>query len=322
MSMQGAPIPNCPGGTDPCCDLTFDGTGVTAANPLPVALDGGDIEIGAVEIKDATANTRARVIPGNTAAIADDAIVVSDPNVLAAILAGGGGGGGGSATAALQTTGNASLASIDAGTPAGLGSAVSAASMPVVIASDQAAIPVVGTAADGAAVSGNPVRIGGKDGSGNTQDIATDANGNLSVTLGTLLAGEDVANNIQGVAFKPVASASYAPNVFNNASTATAFSAKASPGGLLSVRATNANAAVRYLQIHNKASAPVAADVALDFIAIPAGTAAIPAALLLDSSFFASMTWCSVGVALAISTTATTYTAATNTDHTITARFI
>lgn len=38
----------------------------------------------------------------------------------------------GAATSALQTTGNASLASIDAGTPTALGSAASTASMPVV----------------------------------------------------------------------------------------------------------------------------------------------------------------------------------------------
>jgi len=38
---------------------------------------------------------------------------------------------------------------------------------------------VVGAAAGGAAVSGNPVRIGGKDGSGNTQDILTDTSGQI-----------------------------------------------------------------------------------------------------------------------------------------------
>lgn len=54
-------------------------------------------------------------------------------------------------------------------------------------------VTTVGKAADGAAVSGNPVRIAGKDGSGNTQDIITDASGELqvdvltvpSVTIGT-----------------------------------------------------------------------------------------------------------------------------------------
>jgi hypothetical protein len=45
---------------------------------------------------------------------------------------------------------------------------------------------VVGPAADGAAVSGNPVRIAGKDGSGNTQDIATDSSGEPQVDVLTL----------------------------------------------------------------------------------------------------------------------------------------
>jgi len=76
--MQGAPIPNCPGGTDPCCDLTFDGTGVTAANPLPVALDGGDISIGAVEIKAGTNDNRTDVdLPANITS-ADLALAVHD----------------------------------------------------------------------------------------------------------------------------------------------------------------------------------------------------------------------------------------------------
>jgi len=150
-----------------CCDLTFDGTAVTAANPLPVALDGGDIEIGAVEIKDGTANTRATVVVGSTAAVADNALVVADPNVLARLVlidAGIPGGLGsalaaasmpvviasdqvlalptGASTAANQALEIAGLASIDAGIPAGLGQAVMAASMPVVIASDQSALPV------------------------------------------------------------------------------------------------------------------------------------------------------------------------------------
>ena len=40
-----------------------------------------------------------------------------------------------------------------------------------------------GQAADGAAVAGNPVRIGGKDGSGNTQDIITDTDGHVQVDV-------------------------------------------------------------------------------------------------------------------------------------------
>ena len=52
----------------------------------------------------------------------------------------------GAATSALQTSGNASLTSIDGKTPA-LGQATMAASSPVVIASNQSAIPVTGTVA-------------------------------------------------------------------------------------------------------------------------------------------------------------------------------
>lgn len=48
----------------------------------------------------------------------------------------------GAATSALQTTGNASLAAIDAGIPAALGQTTMSASMPVTIASDQASFPI------------------------------------------------------------------------------------------------------------------------------------------------------------------------------------
>jgi len=44
-------------------------------------------------------------------------------------------------------------------------------------------VTVVGPAADGVAVSGNPVRIAGKDGSGNTQDVLTDTDGHLQVDV-------------------------------------------------------------------------------------------------------------------------------------------
>jgi hypothetical protein len=52
----------------------------------------------------------------------------------------------GAATSALQTTGNNSLASIDAGIPAALGQTTMAASMPITIASDQTALPISASA--------------------------------------------------------------------------------------------------------------------------------------------------------------------------------
>lgn len=53
----------------------------------------------------------------------------------------------------------------------------------------------VGAAADGAAVAGDPVRIAGKDGSGNTQDLLTDAGGRPAPALATLAGGDGASNS-------------------------------------------------------------------------------------------------------------------------------
>lgn len=60
------------------------------------------------------------------------------------------------------------------------GSATSANSSPVVIASDQAAVAVKGNAANGAAVSGNPNLVAGSDGT-NARTISTDTSGRTVV---------------------------------------------------------------------------------------------------------------------------------------------
>lgn len=56
---------------------------------------------------------------------------------------------------------------------------------------------VAGTTATGAAVSGNPVRIGGKDGSGNTRDILTDTSGNTQVVGSVASAATDSGNPVK-----------------------------------------------------------------------------------------------------------------------------
>lgn len=96
----------------------------------------------------------------------------------------------GASTSALQTTGNSSLSSIDTKTPA-LGQAAMAGSTPVVIANNQTAVPVSmaaggyggqveGRAADGAAPVGNPVLVGGSDGT-LAQTLLTDSLGRLII---------------------------------------------------------------------------------------------------------------------------------------------
>lgn len=110
---------------------------------------------------------------------------------------------------------------------------------------------------------------------------------------------------------------------FYNVETDTDISVKASAGRLKSIRATNANAAVRYLQIHNKASAPAGGDVPLAVYPIPAGTAASPAAIELGKDFFLDNGLVlSTGIAVGISTTAATYTAATAAEHTVAGMYV
>lgn len=55
-------------------------------------------------------------------------------------------------------------------------------------------VTVVGPAADGAAVSGNPVRIAGKDLSGNTQDLISDTTGRLWPSVGFVSTANSRAN--------------------------------------------------------------------------------------------------------------------------------
>lgn len=64
-----------------------------------------------------------------------------------------------------------------------------------------------GVAADGSAVSGNPVRIGGKDGSGNTQDVLTDTSGAVQVDVESIAAGDNNIGNVDIVSGPTGASA-------------------------------------------------------------------------------------------------------------------
>lgn len=130
-----------------------------------------------------------------------------------------------------------------------------------------------------------------------------------------LLAGEDLSNNVMRIAMAPVASASYSANpFFDDASVDGAM--KTSAGALMSAVASNMNAARRYLQVHNKASALALNDVPLLSFPIPAGTALAPGMLMLDSEFFGlAGVYCSLGVRIGVSTTSGAYTAGTAADH-------
>ena len=87
---------------------------------------------------------------------------------------------------------------------------------------------------------------------------------------------------------------------------------KASAGAVYKIYCYNKNAATRFFQIHNKATAPVNADVPVESFPIAANSA-----LLIDIAFFgASGRACSTGVSWAFSTTEATLTLGTAADQT------
>lgn len=109
-------------------DYVWPATFSVSTNPS-VGLNGGPIP-GSSTLIAGTGPT------GLETPVSVDASGNVNTNVISAALPTG------AATAAKQDTGNASLASIDAGIPAALGQTTMSASMPVVIASNQTAIPV------------------------------------------------------------------------------------------------------------------------------------------------------------------------------------
>lgn len=135
-------------------------------------------------------------------------------------------------------------------------------------------IPVesVGNAAAGAADSGSPVKIGGKHNSalptlanGQRGDLQLDPNGRALV--------------------RPMASNAVA-RLPSSAATTNATVAKASAGTLLSILANNTNAAIRYLKLYDKGTAPVVGtDAPLLTIALqPLTDAVIPLGAGIDFS--------------------------------------
>jgi len=114
------------------------------------------------------------------------------------------------------------------------------------------------------------------------------------------------------------------PSLDANFGAATKNASKGSAGNVFAAIFTNANAAVRYAQLHNKATAPVATDVPIYSLPIPAGTANAPGMLRLNEEDFGHGGKQFVtGVGWAISTTVGTFTdAATAADHTVHVHYV
>ena len=141
-----------------------------------------------------------------------------------------------------------------------------------------------------------------------------DAFGNEKVAEQFAPVAEDNTNGVYAEVLKPLATATYAPSLATGFAVATKALVKATPGNVLAVRVSNQNAAVRYLLLHNKATAPGSTDVPLYAFAIEPGQS-----LGLGVDFFAgSGGFFSTGIGWAISTTPGAFTdAATAAEHVV-----
>ena len=207
----------------------------------------------------------------------------------------------GVSTAANQATGNASLASIDTKTPS-LGQALAAASTPVVLPATQitALTPPTSVGITGTlpAFAATP-----------TFNIGTAPNLTFTNTAFTANAGTNLNTSALAITANQIPAFTNSPTNLGAGNQAVL---KASAGAVYKIYCYNKNAATRFFQIHNKATAPVNADVPVEVFPVAGNSA-----LIIDIAFFgASGRACNTGVAWAFSTTETTLTLGTAADQT------
>lgn len=115
----------------------------------------------------------------------------------------------------------------------------------------------------------------------------------------------DATNALLATAVKPIASSTYAPSLFQNLGANATLNVKASTGNVFSLTCYNANAASRYIQLHNTATTPAGAAVPIYSFLVPSLSQVV-----IGSDFFTTMgVNFSTGIAFAFSTTINTYTA-------------
>ena len=110
----------------------------------------------------------------------------------------------------------------------------------------------------------------------------------------------------------PVAAGDACPSVFTNLGANATLNVKASAGNVFSLYCANANAAARWIQLHDTATTPAGGAAPLLTFQIPAGGSAV-----FGADFFTSAgLHFTTGIAFAFSTTSATYTAGAAGDQT------
>lgn len=197
------------------------------------------------------------------------------------------------------TTNGTSVAQIGANAVLTGNGVTGTGSQRVTIASDNTAFGVIatGNVASAATDSGNPVKAGAvflttppTVTTGQRVDLQANARGSLSVMLaagdgniagfsGTTSDGQSSTNAItvktfgftyNGTSWDRTAKANATSRIISSAASTNATSGKASAGNIFMMTGRNANAAVLYLKIYNKASAPtVGTDTPVMTVALP-----------------------------------------------------
>lgn len=156
--------------------------------------------------------------------------------------------------------------------------------------------------------------------------VRMSSNRALKIDQDTLLAGEDLTNNVLGILLKPVASSTYAPSEFTSfgAAAGTGSLVKASAGNVLSFDVTSTDTAIRYFQIFNQGSAPVLGQTAVASYPLGSVTAGGVFRLQVGVDDLAPSRYNSSGIAVAISSTNGTLGTASVTaaNHTIHLKYI
>lgn len=119
-----------------------------------------------------------------------------------------------------------------------------------------------------------------------------------------------ITQNIQRVTAAP----ELCTTPFGVFGTSVAVSVTQVPASICSMYASNANAALRYLQVFNQTTAPTTGNVPIHSFPIPINGGSI----CIGTDFFGvNGGFATQGVAVGVSTTNATFTAATTTDHNI-----
>lgn len=177
--------------------------------------------------------------------------------------------------------------------PTSLGGKTAAASFSVTTATDDPELTLIGSVTETAPA---------------TDTASSGLNGRLqriAQRITTLLGIYDSTNTLLPTSGKKLAVATYSPTLFQNLGADVTKNVKASAGNVFSIICYNANAAARYLQLHNTATTPASSAVPiLSFLVPPSGQIGIGSDIFTNEGInFAT------GIAFAFSTARNIYTA-------------